>query len=217
MQYKNQIISRLPPSEIEWLRPHFQTVDLPLRTVLIEPNVPIDAVYFIESGLGSQIAGREGMNLIEVGVVGRDGVVGLPVILGATTSPHKTFMQIAGHGIKIPTAALLDAMENSPALRARLLQYVNKFIIHLSQTALANGRFKIQARLARWILLSHDRLDGDAVPLTHEFLGLMLGVRRAGVTEALAALEELGLLCCAKANIMVTDRDGLKAVADQIY
>jgi CRP-like cAMP-binding protein len=215
--YRNHLLSQLPQSEIAMLQPHIETVSLPLRAVLIQPGAVIEHVFFLESGLGSEVAVEGDINQIEVGVIGREGLIGLPIILGRKASPHKTFMQVGGEALRIPAAVLAPAIETSSALRTCLLRYTHDFVLQLAETARANGRFKIQARLARWILMCQDRIDGDMIPLTHEFLGLMLGVRRAGVTEALAALEGQGVVRSAKSNILVTDRDGLETIACSIY
>ena len=217
LQSQNLILSRLSSEDGELLCPHAIDVDLPLRTVIIRPNHPIDQVIFLESGLGSEVAVDGELDLIEVGLTGREGLIGVPIVLGSDRSPHRTFMQIAGSGKSVSASALRAAMEASPTLQNALLKYVGDFMLQVAQTALANGRFKIEARLARWIMLTDERVDGDVLALTHEFLGLMLGVRRAGVSEALALLHEKGLIRSAHARITVLDRDGLRAIAAPIY
>ena len=217
LQSPNIILSRLSSEDAELLSPYAIDVDLPLRTVVITANHPIDRVIFLESGLGSEVAVDGELDLIEVGLSGREGLIGIPIILGSDRTPHKTFMQIAGVGKSVSASALRAAMEASPTLQKALLKYVSDFMLQLAQTALANGRFNIEARLARWIVLTDDRVDGDVIALTHEFLGLMLGVRRAGVSEALALLHDKGLVRSAHAKITVLDRDGLKALAAPIY
>ena len=217
LQSRNLILSRLSSEDAELLGPHVIDVDLPLRTLIIRPNHPIDRVIFLESGLGSEVAVDGEIDLIEVGLTGREGLIGVPIVLGSDRSPHRTFMQIAGSGKSVSAFALRAAMEASPTLQNALLKYVGGFMLQVAQTALANGRFKIEARLARWIMLTDERVDGDVLALTHEFLGLMLGVRRAGVSEALALLHEKGLIRSAHARITVLDRDGLRAIAAPIY
>jgi len=214
---QNHILLRLPASELDKLRPHLEAVQLNVRTTLIYPNEPIAHVIFMESGLGSEIAlGHDG-NQIEVGLVGREGLIGLPLALGQATSPHKTFMQVSGSGVRISASAFNLVVETSEILRRHMLRYAYDFMLQVAQTALANGRYKIQPRLARWILMSHDRMDSEVVPLTHEFLALMLGIRRAGVTEAIGALERKGMVKGGKASILVLDRKRLEEVASGIY
>jgi len=215
--YRNHLLSQLPAAELAQLEQDLTPVELPLRAEMISPDGPIEYLHFIEAGLGSEVAIDGVRDQIEVGVIGRDGVIGLPVVLGRNRTPHRTFIQIAGHAFRIPADKLVPALEVNPTLRASLLAYTHSFMLQLAQTALANGRFKIQPRLARWILMCHDRIDGDDIPITHEFLGLMLGIRRAGVTEALAALEVQGVIHPGKGKILIKDRRSLEKIAGSIY
>ena len=215
--YRNHLLSQLPAAELAQLEQDLTLVELPLRAEMISPDGPIEYLHFVEAGLGSEVAIDGVRDQIEVGVIGRDGVIGLPVVLGRNRTPHRTFIQIAGHAFRIPTDKLVPALEVNPILRAALLAYTHSFMLQLAQTALANGRFKIQPRLARWILMCHDRIDGDDIPITHEFLGLMLGIRRAGVTEALAALEVQGVIHPGKGKILIKDRRSLEKIAGSIY
>jgi len=215
--YRNHLLSQLPAAELAQLEQDLTPVELPLRAEMISPDGPIEYLHFIEAGLGSEVAIDGVRDQIEVGVIGRDGVIGLPVVLGRNRTPHRTFIQIAGHAFRIPADKLVRALDVNPTLRASLLAYTHSFMLQLAQTALANGRFKIQPRLARWILMCHDRIDGDDIPITHEFLGLMLGIRRAGVTEALAALEVQGVIHPGKGKILIKDRRSLEKIAGSIY
>jgi len=215
--YRNHLLSQLPAAELAQLEQDLTLVELPLRAEMISPDGPIEYLHFIEAGLGSEVAIDGVRDQIEVGVIGRDGVIGLPVVLGRNRTPHRTFIQIAGHAFRIPADKLVRALDVNPTLRASLLAYTHSFMLQLAQTALANGRFKIQPRLARWILMCHDRIDGDDIPITHEFLGLMLGIRRAGVTEALAALEVQGVIHPGKGKILIKDRRSLEKIAGSIY
>jgi hypothetical protein len=122
---------------------------------------------------------------IEVGIIGREGMTGLSVVMGTDRSPHETFMQVGGDGQRMSSVNLCQAVGESPALHRHLLRYGHAFVVQTAQTVLANGRNKIEQRLARWLLMASDRLDGDEVPLTHEFLSVMHGVRRPGVTTTL--------------------------------
>ena len=155
---------------------------------------------------------------IEAGIFGRDGMSGTAIVLGSDRSPHETFVQIPGAALRIEADALRDAMGRSQPLRQALLLYVQVLLVQVAHTVLANGSGKIEERLARWILMSHDRLDGDEIALTHEFLSLMLGVRRAGtVTVATHLLEGQGLIRATRGLIRVTDRAGLEELADGSY
>jgi hypothetical protein len=178
--------------------------------VLLRPHEPIPYVHFLESGLSSDvaIAGRD--RPVECGLAGCEGLVGLPVVLGTDRGIHESLMQVGGHGYRIAAAELRRAMEASPSLRRLLLNFAHVFTCQSAQTAACNARHSIAQRLARWLLLSHDRMKDDRVPLTHEYLALMLGVRRAGVTVALHELEGEKLIRAARGQITVIDRAGLE-------
>ena len=212
----NRILSRLSRDDWDLLAPHLSPIDLPLRKRLETPDKMIEHVYFIEGGFASIVAGRQGQS-IEVGLVGGEGMTGLAVLLGAHSSPNATYMQSAGRGLRISSAHLRNAEGRSATLRGVLLQYTHAFIVQTAQTALANGRSKVEERLARWILMAHDRLDGDDLALTHEFLAIMLGVRRAGVTVALNILEDKALVRARRGVISVLDRKGLEKITDGAY
>src|SRR5688500_2091400 len=158
---------------------------------LEDRNRPIEKVYFPESGMASVVA-TSGQHQVEAGVIGREGVTGIAVLLADDRSANATFMQDPGTGFCIAADALRETLRQSESMQLVFLRFVQAFITQMSQTALANGRAKLDERLARWLLMAHDRVDGRELPLTHEFLALMLGVRRAGVTTALQALEDRG-------------------------
>jgi CRP-like cAMP-binding protein len=212
----NRILSRLSQEEFGLLRPHLDAVELPVRKQLESRNKPIEAVYFIEHGFASVVANGTGRS-IEVGIIGREGMTGLSVIMGTDRSPHETFIQAAGDGQRISSVKLCQAVEKSPALHRHLLRYGHAFVVQTAQTALANGRSKIEERLARWLLMANDRLDGDEVPLTHEFLSVMLGVRRPGVTTALDVLEKEGLVHAKRRAVVIIDRKGLRKITNGAY
>ncbi|HUL10500.1 MAG TPA: Crp/Fnr family transcriptional regulator [Candidatus Acidoferrum sp.] len=137
--------------------------------------------------------------------------------MGSDRTPHDTFMQVAGDGQRISSARLRSAMERSPALHRSFLRYGHAFMVQTAQTALANGRSRIEERLARWLLMAHDRLDADEVPLTHEFLSVMLGVRRPGVTVALDLLEKDGLIRAKRGAVDILNRTGLRKISNGAY
>jgi CRP-like cAMP-binding protein len=198
------------------LRLHLEAVDLPVRKQLEARNKPIETVYFIEHGFASVVANGTGRS-IEVGLIGREGMTGLAVIMGSDRSPHETFMQAGGDGQRIPADKLRQILQEYPALHRSLLRYGHAFVVQTAQTALANGRSKVEERLARWLLMANDRLDGDRVPLTHEFLAIMLGVRRPGVTLALNVLEKRGLIQAKRGTIAIVDRARLRKVSNGAY
>ena len=162
-----------------------------------------------QRGVASVVADASSMRSVEVGMVGREGVTGLGGVMGVSRSPYDTFMQVGGAGRRMPIEALRDAMNESSTLRNCVLHYAYAFSVQVAQSSLANARSKLEDRLARWLLLVHDRIDGDEVRLTHEFLATMLGVRRAGVSVAMKALESIGLVEMRRGLICILDRDGL--------
>jgi CRP-like cAMP-binding protein len=191
-------------------------VSLALRQVLIEPNTPIEHAYFPEQGMSS-VTNNSAGGKIEVGVVGREGMVGLPIVLGIDRTPYEHFMQIPGHGWRITVRDLEQAMAQSSSLHRHLLRYVQASHVQASETAFANANSDIEARLARWLLMCHDRVESNDIPLTHEFIAMMLGVRRPGVTVALHVLEGMHVIRAKRGLITVLDREKLEELADEAY
>ena len=213
---KNKILAALSNADLALLQPHLEPVELEVRKVLEQPNKPIKHSYFIERGLASIVAGNSHKRL-EVGLIGSEGMTGLPIVLGNDRSPHENFIQVAGEGSRIPADKLRGAMRQSRSLEKAFLKFAHSFMNQTANTAFSNGTATLEERLARWLLMANDRLDGDEIPLTHEFLSLMLGVRRAGVTVALNYLEHRGVIRLSRGQIVITDRKGLKASANGTY
>ena len=214
---ENGILARLSEADLALLRPHLELVNLPLRTQLHSRNRRIEYAYFILSGFASVVAYDERERGVEVGLIGREGMAGVAVILDADRSPHETFMQNAGSGVRIKASDLRAAVEGSASLRAILLRYGHALFVQTAYTALAYGRSKLEERLARWLLMAYDRVDGDEVAVTHEFLAMMLGVRRPGVTVALKLLENSGLIQRDRQSIRIVDRNGLMLSSNGAY
>ena len=215
--YHNRLLASLSPSDLALLKPHLQPTVFERRHQLEYPKRKIDSVYFVEHGIASVVAVNDPSTQIEVGLIGREGASGMAVILGDGRTPHSTYTQVAGDGQRISTAALSEALAKSPTLLKTFLKFAHTFMIQTSSTAVANARATLDERLARWILMAHDRMDNDDIPLTHEFLALMMGTRRPGVTEAMHNLTERGLIKAVRALITVTDRKGLEALAGKFY
>jgi CRP-like cAMP-binding protein len=138
-------------------------------------------------------------------------------VLGGDRSPHSTYFQVAGEAYRIPAPALREAMQQSPSLHAVLMKYVQAFMVQTVHTAIANARATLVERLARWLLMAHDRATGNRLNLTHEFLSLMMAVRRAGVTEALQSLEQRKLIACGRREITLLNRKGIERIANHFY
>ena len=213
----NRALSGLSRTDLALLKPHLEPVDLPVRTHLETGNSRIDAAYFIDGGFASVVADGPGKRSIEVGIIGREGLTGLSIVLGGDRSPHDTYIQAAGAGQRISAAKLRGAIDRSVSLHRSLLRCANAFLLQTTQTALANGRSKNEERLARWLLMADDRIDGGALPLTHEFLGIMLGVQRSAVTVAVQALERKGLTKAGRRVITIIDRKGLIKASNGAY
>jgi CRP-like cAMP-binding protein len=216
--HRNGLLACLSDADHDLLSPRLRPVELKLRQRLELPHRQIRAVYFVERGLVSVVAvGAGERHQAEVGLIGREGMTGLAVVMGLDRSPHDTFVQGAGRAQCITAADLQDAMNASRSLLARLLHYAHVCSVTLAHTALANARASLEERLARWLLMAHDRSDNDEIALTHEFLSLMLGTRRAGVTTALHTFDTRGWISQARGRITVVDRDGLQQLAAGFY
>jgi CRP-like cAMP-binding protein len=212
----NHILSRLSRDDLALIEPHLKPVDLPVRKSLEAQKRRIEQVYFIESGFASVVAGA-GERSIEVGIIGREGMTGLAIVMGHDRAHHQTFIQVAGNGLRISAAHLRQANEQSATLRRAMLRYANAFLFQTTTTALANGRSTIEERLARWLLMADDRIDGKELPLTHEFLGMMLGTHRPGVTMALSALVAEGHIATRRRGITILNRKALKKRSNGTY
>jgi CRP-like cAMP-binding protein len=212
----NKILSLLSAEDVALIAPHLERVELQREDVLFEASEPIQYVYFLEDGLSSDVAINPDGNRIEAGCIGLEGVTSAPVILGIDRTPHRSFMQVGAPALRVKSSDLRDLMAVSFTLTALLLRYVHVFMIQVAATALADGRYKVEQRLARWLLMSQDRL-GNSIPLTHNFLSLMLGVRRPSVTDALHVLEGHRFIAAARSLITIKDRHGLEALAGDAY
>jgi CRP-like cAMP-binding protein len=213
----NRLLASLSNDDFDLLGPHLQSVTLGLRKHLERPNRRIDAAYFPEGGFASVVAVQSNGKQVEVGLIGREGMTGLPIVFGNHRSPHATYIQAPGMGKCIPATELRKALQTSASLRDSLLKFVQAFGVQTTHTAICNVLSRMDVRLARWLLMAHDRIGNDTLPLTHEFLSLMLGVRRPGVTEALHALREQGLISYRRGQIAVKDRKGLERSAGEAY
>lgn len=212
---RNRLLKVLSPEDFDLLS--LVRVPLPVKLVLVEPNVPIEFLYFMERGMTS-ITTDTKAGRIEVGMIGREGLVaGSPVILGVDRSLHCHFVQMPGEGLRITTRDLLAAIAQSSSLRLTLMRGVQALIDQMAQTAFANAICTIEIRLARWLLMCRDRAEGDEMILTHEFLAEMLGVRRPGISVATQILEGQQLIRAKRGLITIVDRVGLKTLAGESY
>jgi CRP-like cAMP-binding protein len=214
-QYKNRVLTALPKSEIDRLKPHLSPVTLKLRAQLLDGRA--DYAYFLEDGLASVVLPMEDGSTVEVGVIGIDGVVGLPVLLGAGRMPGRTFMQVDGSGFRIKAQRLKEEFERPGELRRHLHKYVLANLVQSAQNAACNRLHTIGERLSRWLLTCHDRVQSDRMPLTHEFLSQMLGAPRTTVTLAAGILHQAGLIDYSRGHVTIKNRSGLEEAACECY
>ena len=214
----NILLRSLSVDDYALLKPHLERSHLTLNQRLYEPNQPIERVYFPESGACSIVAVQEGGELIEVGLYGREGFSGSSVVLGAGQTPHVSMVQVdQPDALSIPSERLLEACGESPGLLRLLLRYSQALAVQAALTAASNAHYALPERLARWLLMCHDRVDGDHIELTHEFISMMLAVRRSGVTVTLHTLEGTGAIRSTRGLITVINRERLEEIAGDSY
>jgi CRP-like cAMP-binding protein len=213
----NGILASLRQEDFALLRQGLSIVDLPVRRQLEVRNRRIEHIYFVEQGIASMVISAGSSHSVEVCIIGNEGMTGIPVILETDRALHESFMQSAGHGWRISVEDFRNAMAQSATLHRVMLRYANTVLSQMAFTALANGRYRLEERLARWLLMADDRTDGDTIELTHEFLSVMLGSRRPGITSALNEFEKRGILTARRGAIKVNDRPALEEAANGSY
>src|SRR5690349_11659039 len=212
----NAVLAALPSSDFAMLKPHLDPVQLNFRTRLECANKKVTNIYFPEAGLASIVALGFGKHRqAEVAVIGREGMTGLSVVLGADQSPCEIVMQIEGKGQRISADNLRAAMDQSVTLVRILLRFALLLAVQTECTALATARGNLDVRLARWLLMAQDRIDSDELVLTHELLASMLGVRRAGVSTALSDLHRKGILRTGRRAVIIKDRSEERRVGKE--
>lgn len=214
---KNRLLASLPDEELERLRPHFERVSLSHGQPIINPHEPIRDIYFPLNALLSLVTVMEDGSTVESGAIGREGMSGVPVLLDAGVTPMETITQIPGEAIKVRAGIIKEAFDKGGALRALLQKYMHTVMVTGSQTAACNRLHNVETRLCRWLLMSSDGISNNEVPLTQEFLATMLGVRRAGVTEAALKLQDAGLISYGRGNIKIVNREGMEAAVCECY
>ncbi len=215
--FKNTILNAISDDDREHLRPHLCLVTLGLRERLEAAGETIEYVYFIERGLASVVACLSTDQVIEVGLIGFEGMTGMSLVLGDTRTPFNCHVLMEGEAYRLPTEVLVQTMVSSPTLRTALLPFARAFALQIAFTALSNGRLSIEQRLARWILKADDRTDKSCFAITHDFLAFILGVRRPGMTLALQALVGKHLIQSHRNEVVVVDRGGLAALSGGGY
>lgn len=216
-QYANRILAALPDEEIERLEPHLTRVSLTLRQVLYKPHGPIAYVYFPENAMVSLVATTAEGGSVEVGVVGREGLTGIPALLGVDATPNESMVQIPNGGYRMRADLARIEFKRGARFQDLVLRYIHANTIQVSQTAACNRLHSIEERLSRWLLMTRDRADSDDLTLTQEFLAMMLGCRRAGVTDAAITLQADGYISYTRGHIVILDRQGLEDAACECY
>lgn len=207
----NRLLRQLPREDYAHLLPRLVPVRLRLKDVLVDVDAPIADVYFVRDGVCSVLSSERVDGPIEVGTVGREGFVGLPVLNGVETTPYRVIVQVAGHGWRLRGDLFREAVDERPALRRLLLRYSQYYTDQIVLSASCNRLHTLEERCARWLLMTHDRVEGDQFEITHEFLAQMLGVRRAGVTVAMGTLQAQGVVRYMRGRVVVLDRGRLEA------
>jgi CRP-like cAMP-binding protein len=214
---RNRLLRALPPEELASVWPRLEAFNLALRESVFTRGSQIEFVLFPETGWVSDVVVLENGDACEVGLIGREGMIGLPLIYGDNISAAEHVIQCPGEALRISADAFRSALEEMPALRSILLRYALAFYAQVAHNAACNLHHNIKQRLARWLLMAHDRAEGDRFMITHEFLSQMLGVRRAGVTIAAMSLQRGGFIRYERGTIQIVDRPSLESASCACY
>lgn len=214
---QNRLLGSLPSEVYARLRPHLIPVNLEYRCSLYEPDKTIYYVYFLETGVASLVNTMKNGQAAEVGTIGNEGVVGIPVLFGDTSSPTSVYMQVEGGGLKIKESVFREVLRESEHLRRSMLHYAHAFFNQVAQTAACNLFHPLEQRCSRWLLTTRDRMQCDDFPLTQEFLAMMLGVQRTGVTHAAANLQRAGLIEYTRGHVKILDTASLEQHSCECY
>jgi CRP-like cAMP-binding protein len=214
---RNRLLAALRPEDLTRLWPQLQLTELPVRRTLQVAEEPITSIYFPEDGYLSRLATMENGEAAEVGLIGSEGMTGLATLLGDDSDSFEIMVQVPGQALRISVHAFSGALAGLPSLQPLLLRYALAHFEQVARTGVCNGRHRTEQRLARWLLMAHDRVEGDDFPITHEILSMMLGVRRSGITIAAGVLQKAGHIRYERGQIKITDRPGLEASACECY
>jgi CRP-like cAMP-binding protein len=213
----NQILERLPARESKRLLPHLQFISLPLKERLCRPGEPIQYAYFPQNAVLSMIAPMDDGRSVEVTLIGQEGMLGFRAIMGAKTHWYDCVAQIPGGCLRIDAKVLQTEFRRGGVLQDRLLHYISYLLVQTSQTAACNRIHRLRQRLARWLLMTHDRVKQDEFPITHEFLSEMLGTPRSDISIAAGTLRKAGAIRYARGRMTIVDRKGLESAACECY
>ncbi len=215
--HANRLLELLPHKDYQRIRPHLQPITLANGQSLYRADKPIEFVYFIETGVGSLVNTMANGDATEVGTIGNEGVVGLPLLLGDALAPTCVYVQVPGSGLRMRASVFSKELARSASMRAVMLLYAHAFFNQVAQSAACNQFHSLEQRCCRWMLMTHDRMRSDQFLLTQEFLAMMLGVQRTGVSATAGALQRDGLITYKRGNVTVLDRRGLKRRSCECY
>jgi CRP-like cAMP-binding protein len=214
---RNHLLAWLPADVMQQLLPKLRNVDLALRQVLYNPDEPIEAVYFVTSGMISLIANLEDGMQAEVGIIGREGMLGVSLLSGIEPSYVEAMVQLPGTALRMGAGDFRHEFSANSAFRTALLRYSDALNTQIIQTAACNGRHGLEQRLARWLLMAHDRASNDELPLTQDFMAMMLGVHRPSITVTAGILQRAGLIRYSSGRVTVLDRTSLEEASCECY
>jgi CRP-like cAMP-binding protein len=213
----NRLLGMLSREDYQRLRPHLRHVPLAYRQSLYRAHRRLGSVYFIETGVGSLVNTMANGQAAEVGTIGNEGVVGLPLLLGAASAPTSVYVQVPGNGLCMSATRFSAELAKSASMRTVMLRYAHALFNQVAQSAACNHFHTLQQRCCRWLLMTHDRMQSHEFLLTQEFLAMMLGVQRTGVSAAAGGLQRAGLIRYSRGIVTILDRRGLQARACECY
>jgi len=215
--HANRLLGLLPATDYRRLHRHLERIPLTYRQSLYRARRPLGFVYFIETGVGSLVNTMANGKAAEVGTIGNEGMVGLPLLLGDDRAPTSVYVQVPGGGLRMTAMQFSRALARSPSMRTVMLRYAHALFNQVAQSAACNHFHSLEQRCCRWMLMTHDRMKSDEFLLTQEFLAMMLGVQRTGVSAAAGALQRAGLIRYRRGVVTILDRHGLRQRACECY
>jgi CRP-like cAMP-binding protein len=213
----NRLLALLPRQDFGRLRPHLEPIPLKYRQSLYRAHKEIRFVYFIETGVGSLVNMMANGDAAEVGTIGNEGIVGLPLVLDDVKAPTSVYVQVPGTGVRMKATLFTKELARSASMRTVMLRYAHAFFNQVAQSAACNQFHSLEQRCCRWLLMTHDRMESDTFLLTQEFLAMMLGVQRTGVSKAAGALQRAGLISYKRGIVTIRNRRGLERRACECY
>ncbi|MDM9646818.1 Crp/Fnr family transcriptional regulator [Rhizobium sp. S163] len=216
-EISNKILKALKPQDFDLIAPFLERVDVATHFNIAKPGESLEYVYFPESGIGTVMAVAPDGRTTEAGMFGREGFVPSSTIIGDNVVPYFIEMNVSGTAYKLSISAMREATLTSPTLQIPLISYLHVFACQVAYTSLANAKFTLEERLARWLLMCHDRLQANEMDITHNYIALLVGVRRPGITTALHVLEGEGLIRSTRGIVTIRNRKGLEALAGGSY